>query len=327
LPPNVGKPKPHLLGRVFCVEPVIEDDVDLIYRYSVDPVVDVDDLRVGGIPWARDTISPPASGFWFPDLTLGTEQLGGDPLGGDVRCDVHGPVVLGIGDLIKQTAARYGLEADTPALNAMDSELTLAVGTYYRDPVNVLSYLDDAVTGCAAWWGITPTGLVTAGFIAPPADVADVPTVLDATNVLSFDLGLLLPPAWRIRVEYERHWQPEGQFFLEVDPAEKQRWSASGQMVIREDATIKIGEPRAFDVPTLRSIAITLQNGTDILNRFWDAWSVKRSIYNVSAWVDPREIELYATIAVNYMTVQKNFRITSAVRSIGGGPAQLQLWG
>jgi hypothetical protein len=44
-------------------------------------------------------------------------------------------------------------------------------------------------------------------------------------------------------------------------------------------------------------------------------------------WIDPREIELYGTIAVDYMMFQGNYIILSAVRAIGGGPAQLQLWG
>jgi hypothetical protein len=47
----------------------------------------------------------------------------------------------------------------------------------------------------------------------------------------------------------------------------------------------------------------------------------------VNAMIDPRDVNLYDTVSVDYMNYQKNFRVISIIRSIGGGPTQLELWG
>ncbi len=52
-----------------------------------------------------------------------------------------------------------------------------------------------------------------------------------------------------------------------------------------------------------------------------------RSLFDVKAFINPEDIALYDTVAVNYMMVTGNFRVVSAIRAIGGGPATLQLWG
>jgi hypothetical protein len=327
LPSIAGKPRPQVWGTVFCIEPVLIDDVNLIYEVSRTPLTEVLAVRVGGIEWQQSDIYPPGAGEWYVDLLTSLIALGSDTLGGDVRCDVIGEPVSGLGNLIVKIAAIFGLPVDGLALQTMDNLHTFDVGLYAREPVNGMNALDDAVVGSAAWWGETPTGLLTAGFVSPPSPVPDVPTRLDATNVLSMALNQTIPPAWRVPVEYERHWQTEGQFFEGVDEVEKQRWSVPGLKVSRENPAIKTAEPRAFDIPTMRSIVIESPNATTINNMFWEAWSVPRKVLSCEAWIDPREIKLYDTIAVDYMMFQGNFRIMSAVRAIGGGAAQLQLWG
>lgn len=321
------RPRPWALGTVFCIEPVLIDDANLVYEVSLAPLTAVLAVRVGGIEWQESAVYPPGSGEWSVNLLLSLIELGSDTLGGDVRCDVIGTPVTGLGDLITKAAAAFNVPVDSISLREMDDVHTFEVGLYARDPINGLAALDDAVTGAAAWWGETPTGLLTAGFISPPSADPAVPTKLDRTNVLSMALSQTIPPAWRIPVEWERHWQTEGQFFEGVDETEKQRWSASGLKVSREDDSIKIAEPRAFDIPTMRSIVVREQDAVTINDMFWAAWSVPRKILECEAWIDPREVKLYETIEVDYMMFRGNFRIMSAVRAIGGGPAQLQLWG
>jgi len=322
-----GKPRPEILGTVTCIEPVLSDAANLIYDVSTVPVNYISEVRVGGIPWEPGLAPPPGEGEWDIDPQATQIALGSATLGGDVRCDVEGLAVSGTGGLGRVVFASRGLQIDEAALSAIDNTRPFVVGYYAKDPVNTLDVLDDIFTGTACWWGVSQLGLGMAGLVLPPAEVPDVPTVLDSTNILSIELSQMLPPAWRIRVEYERHWQVEGQFFDAIDEDQKQRWSAAGLVVTRQDESIKIAEPRAIDVPTVRSVAVTAADADFIADLFWNAWSVRREILDVRAWVDPREINLYDTISVNYMMFQKNYRIISAVRSIGGGPAQLQLWG
>ena len=95
-----------------------------------------------------------------------------------------------------------------------------------------------------------------------------------------------------------------------------------------EDRSILTAEPRAFDVPLIRSVAQTAADANQIAAIFWNAWSVKRQVLDVQAMLDARELNVYDTISVNYMMFQKNFRIMGIVHAIGGGgPTRLQLWG
>jgi len=319
-----SKPMPQVIGTVFCIEPVLSDPVNVIYDISTIPITQVLDLRVGGISWAESAAYPPGEGEWSLSVERTQVALGSATLGGDVRMDVEGLAVAGVGGLAGQIAVTRGAAVDGGALGGVE---LYTVGNYAKDPINTLNTMDDIFTGAACWWGISPLGLLIAGLIAPPSDAADVPTVLDGRNVLSISLSQTVPPAWRIRVEFERHWQTEGQFFDAIEESEKQRWSAPGLVVTREDASIKDAEPRAIDVPIMRSVAVNASDGNVIANYFWAAWSVRREVLDVRAWIDPREIKLYDTISVDYMMFRKNYRIISAIRSIGGGPAQLQLWG
>lgn len=328
LPANVGNPLPYLLGTVFNIEPVLIDATRALYQYLTPPpaAVSVFGARVGGIDWFTDTTGVLDAGLYREHLDVGTIHFGSEPIGGGVRCDVVGPPLRGVGDLISQIGDRFGVPVDPAALSALDDTLHLTIGVYYRDAVNALSYLDDSVTGCACWWGITKFGLLTGGIVMPPAPRPTIDTMLDNTNVLSLELSQMIPPAWRVRVEFERHWQPENQF-LDVDEDVKQRWSSTGKLITREDPNIKRAEPRSFDVPTMRSITANADEAQRILDYFWDAWSVRRSVLSVQAMIDSREVELYETIAVDYMMFRGNYRIISATPSIGGGPTQLQLWG
>lgn len=321
------RPRPQAWGTVICIEPVLIDDINLIFDVSWTGFQEILSVRVGGIEWAESLILPPGPGEWYADPLQGTIQFGSELLGGDVRCDVEAESVSGLGGLIASIVGIFGLPVDFDAMQGIDDLHRFDVGYFARDPVNGLSALDDIVTGCGCWWGVTPTGMITAGFIGSPSAQPDVVTVLNKSNVLSMSLSQSLPPAWRVPVEYERHWQTEGQFFEGIDEPDKQRWSSSGLKIIREDETLKIAEPRAYDVPTMRSVAVNGQDASVINNIFWDTWSAGRKVNEAQVWIDAREIKLYDTIAVDYMMFRKNYRILSATIAVGGGPAQLQLWG
>jgi len=245
----------------------------------------------------------------------------------DIRCDVVGEAVSGVGDLLSKIVSGFGLAVDTEALAEIDRNRPFIVGYYAHDPVNVQDVLDDIATGAGGFWGITQLGVLTAGLWLPPSSNASNETVLDTTNISAISLAQMLPPAWRIRTEYERHWQVQSSFAQGIEDRERQRWANSGLVIVREDSSIRKAEPRAFDVPLMRSVAATIENGSDIADLFWATWSVRRDIITVDAHVDPRDVELDNTIAVSYETFQKNYRIVSVARSFGGGPAQLQLWG
>jgi hypothetical protein len=322
-------PKPQVWGSVICVQPVLIDSANFVYDVSpLTGLTAVNEVRIGDIPWEASGSYPPAAGTFYANLPAGTIQLGSDPLGGDVRVDAQGVPVAGVGDLVRKIAAKFGVPADDTAINYVDQTLALAVG-YYLDntSVNALNVLDDIVTGAGAYWGIDNFGKIIVGIVAAPAGVADIDTPATYDNVVSIQLSQMLPPVWRLKLEYERHWQPAGTPFGAVLAEDQQRWRSTGRTISKEDASIKTAEPRAFDVPALRSVATFLANANEVLNQLWLAWSVPRRGYNITLWIDPSTIGLYRTINVDYHPVSGNFRVLSAVPAIGGGPATLIVWG
>jgi hypothetical protein len=325
----VGKTRPQAWGTVFCIEPVLIDDANVVFEISRRPIIAVLEARVGGVPWASTVNPSPGFGEYYVNATLATIRFGSGLLGGDVRLDVHATNALGIGALATQVLSEHpAIDLDGDAMAALDVIHPMQVGVYARDPINCLAMLDDIFGGAGAGWGIDhTTGLLTAWFIDRPAASPEISTPLDSRNIVTASLSQSLPPAWRLRVEYERHWQTESQYFTAVTPADKQRWSSTGLTVTREDATILTAEPRAFDVPTIRSVATLAADASRIADRFWNAWNERRQLIDVSAAIDPSEITPYGTIALDYLMFNKNYRIVGATPSIGGGAAQLRLWG
>lgn len=323
-----GKPRPQAWGTVYNIEPVLKDDVNLVFEISRRPIISVIEARVGGVPWISTGSTTPGAGEYHVDAAAATIRFGSGLNGGDVRLDVHATDALGVGALATQVLADHPeVPLDGAALSSLDVTHAMTVGYYALEPTNCLTVLDDIFGGVGAWWGIDLSGTLTAGFIAPPADDADISVALDTRNVISASLSGTLVPARRVPVEYERHWQPESQYFTAVSPHNKQRWSSPGLTVTREDSDILIAEPRAYDVPTIRSVAVLDADGASIADRFFSAWNEPRKLIDVTVMIDPMEIKLYGTIRLDYMMFAGNYRVISSTPSVGGGAAQLRLWG
>jgi hypothetical protein len=325
-PSIAGKPVPEVWGSVFCIEPALVDTAILVYKLSRSAILGPVTTRVGGITWPQSMTNPPPEGFWYFDSNTRRIFLGSDPLGGEVRCDVLASATpIGIGELARQIAAEKGATVDNAALVSIDQAHEFSAGYYAKDPINTIAVWDDILTGGACWWGITPLEELTAGFLGAPSLRSTL--ILDTTNIVSLSLLQDIPPAWRVKVEWERHWQQETQFFGLVDPVEQQRWSQPGLLVTIQDQAILDAEQRAIDVPTIRSVVTTKEDALAVAGIFWNAWNVRRHVLQVNAMIDPRDVNLYDTVSVDYMSYQKNFRVISIIRSIGGGPTQLELWG
>lgn len=337
-----GRPKPEVRGEAFNIAPILLTDTDagapLTYQVSRLPLDDITEVRVGGIPWDRVALDPVA-GQWAPDLANGKLTLGGITGGLDVRCDARGIgwETMTTAKLITDLITEAGGLVDTEAMAALDEAAPYLIGWFTgAEEVNRLTAFDEIVTSVLGWWGVDIDGKFAAGVLeappvlddpATPDDPDIVPDVsLTAVEVDSLQLSGLLPPAWRIRVEHTRNWSPLSSFADAVRETDKQRWEDPGIVAAaHEDETVKTDEPRAVDMPLIRSLVKNEIDALAIRDRGVALFGTTRRLYEAKAWVDAPD--LYTVAGVEYMMVSGSFRVIGVARSFGAGPTTLQLWG
>jgi hypothetical protein len=310
-------------------------------------------VRVGGTAWDQATVGAPTQGQWA-DNGDGTITLGSPPLGFDVRCDaVQGGWTVASLITIMVAEAGAHLTIDQDAMNA----LTLLVPHYQSywtstTPVNRLSAFDDITLSAGCWWSCNAIGEITAGAIQLPDNVATLivaggpadgvlggAPMFDAglaanepaadQGVMTLALNTIQPLAWRIRCGYERNWVPETNFapaVLQTVQAFQREPAIVSEPHYENDAALTI-EPRAVDVPLLLGMSLDPASAVAVQTRLANAWGDNRAVYDCTVQIRPEFVTLYTTALVEYMFVRGAFRVTSAIRSIGGGPSTLQLWG
>lgn len=328
----IGLPKPILFGQGLSLAPLLEDQQNLIYRLHSGVLASVDRLSVGGIDWDKVS-SNPAQGEWTTDLANGTVTLGAVTLGAEIRCDAkaEGWGTLTTAALYRQAAAIGGLSVDEIAMAVLDVIVPQLVGYYAFEVMNILDMLDRIAQGTGTLWAATPDGKITAKAISAPSATADIALASGGASngdIASLQLSGLIPPVWRLRVEFARNWQPLTQFLEAVTESDQARLGATGIMAPPfMDYAIKTAEPRAVDLALIHSLFLTETHAIAMRDRLVDAWSVPRRLYDLTSWTDPASLDLYDTASLDYMMVSGNFRIHSAARPIGGGAAALQVWG
>lgn len=343
-----GRPRPELRGQANNVAPILLTDSDLgaplVYQVSRLPLDEILEVRVGGVKWDRNETNPLA-GEWSSDLPNGKFTLGGITGGLDVRVDARGIgwETMTTAQLFRDIVTEAGGVVDEDAMTALDIAAPYLIGWWTgADEVQRPAALDEIMTSVFGWWGDGTDGKITAGVldVPPDADLPDGSTddeIFDALSALS-DLALttveinslqltkLLPPAWRIRVEHSRNWSPLSSFADAVIETDKQRWEDPGTIAEAwSDETIKTDEPRAIDMPLIRSLVLADADAIEIRDRAARVFGMPRRMYECKAWIDVPA--LYNTTAVDYMMVLSAFRIHGVVHSYGGGPTTLQLWG
>jgi hypothetical protein len=240
--------------------------------------------------------------------------------------------------------------AATNALDALD-QITLANlcwWTFGADAAVIAGFVDgpDQFVADFVLFGSNPQMPLDVNLLPPAANAIDpVPKEL-ASNQLT----QLLPPAWRIRTGYAKRWSPGSQFLGGITAQEQAFWSApelvedwsnaTGQagwsLSPTDGAAIRKAEPRAQDL-YLSTLAWREQEAFDLRLHMVQRITLdfEREIYDVTAWLPAAQIQLFQTVRILWVDDNDRtqaiyggtYRITSAIRSIGGGPQQLELWG
>lgn len=326
-----GLPLPEALGTFVGVQPVLLNDPTGLYQITRPiaefPLIAVDAVRVGGVPW-QQTTGTVYPGQYSVDLAAGTFLLGSTTLGMDVRVDGRTATITTAG-LVRFLIERAGGTVDEASMTALDLGAPYAVNwVTSTEPVNLLNGLDEIMNGIGGFWLFGPAGTFIAGLIEAPDETAA--TTLTSREIASMAQAGLVPPASRIRIEHSRIWAPQSTFATAVTDAERALWSSGGTVApAYENEEVKTIEPRAVDVPLIRSLVTNQADALAVRNRLAAAWNVPRRIYDITAWFDEAVPipAIYDTIGVDFQLVNGTFRVHSAVRSLGGEPSQIRIFG
>lgn len=325
-----GNPKPRLWGTVYSIAPALVDEPTGTYDVStaagaaqIDAIMD---LRVGGVPW-EEVIGTPGSGQWSLDTAAGTVTLGSKTLGADVRCDARavGWETLTSAALLEEVVTEAGGTVDAAMLAAFAAAVPGPIGFYTTTtPINGLDALDLITAGAGGWYQFGDDQKFRVGVIAAPGTPV---AALTDVNIVALRLVGIIPPAWRIRVEYRRNFDPPSNLLEGVTDAEAAALQATGVTApAYENEAIKVAEPRAVDVPLISTLFVNEADAVAVRDRLAVAFGVERRLYEVTCRLDT-VLKLYDTVSVDYQMVSGNYRVHSVLRSIGEGSVRLILWG
>lgn len=335
----IGKPKPRLWGEANFIEPTLEDAVNYVYRISkttLSPAILNLSITLGGIFWTG-VASSPTPGEFSADLVNGTFTLGGTPDNGELRVYARTPDynTFNYDDLITDLVVGAGGSVDATSMTALSvtgqGGFAPRVGYYLgSQEVNLQDVLDDIMAGIFGWWCATPLGDIAAGVIRAPYDVESVATLTEA-EIDSIELTNIMPPAYRVRVEYGRHWFPASQWFSAIDEDEQADQASTGTIAEEWNAedlvpAFRTIYPKAIDLPVIHSLFLFASDAEWLRDQVALAIGVERKVYTIEAWLES-DLDLYDTIEIDHPFCSGFFRVMSIIRPYGGGSTTLVLWG
>ncbi|WP_188263172.1 hypothetical protein [Azospirillum tabaci] len=347
-----GRPVPWQRGRTFSVEPVCEDTAARVYRVGTSNT-DTLGVRVGGLDRTKVT-GVPTTGQFQADLPNARFALGSDA-NSDVRADAAAPgwETYTTADLLKDVVTEVinanplatedgdpvrtedGLlivgdyEPDAVSMAPLDGLRAAApwpVGYFAKDSVNRLDVLDEAVAGVHGWWSVRPDGRFVAGILRAPG--ATPAKRLDKTTVQSAPLKEIIPPAWRIRVEHSRNWSPATNLLEGLtDTAARSAQSAAGQVAEPyQDASVTLAQPRAEDLPLIRSFVNDAAAAIAVRDLYTAMWGVERRVYTVKE-VTETPLSLDEDAFLDFESVHRPVKVWSRTITVGGSDVTYEVVG
>lgn len=336
-----GKPKPKVWGFVRCYAPTLYDESILMYHISVafagvDPqLINVSNVTVGGVLWEEVvTINPDIGGQYVVDLVNGTIQLSGITENLELRCDVKAYLwdFLQTGDLIQTWMITKNASYDAASIAQLNTDIPYVVGyATNTDSVNMLDAINNVLLAAGAFYVEDNVGALKFFAIDEPSTTDDATYDLNDSaftdGINNLKLVTILPRAYRIRMEAEIPWNPLTNFAEQVSATQQALMGETGLIQeVFNDTTLQANDVSAVDPPVIRTYFTTLADAFSVGFRLERAWHPQRRIYEIELMQETNE--LYSNINVSYKMINnKDFRIISIVKNLGGDKLTMQIWG
>lgn len=328
-----GRSKMAIWGTCLNVEPVLITAATLEYHVSYRRPIEVIAVRVGGIVWNENSPTP-GPGEWAQNAGRGTIILGSDPAGGEVRCDVRSDdyATMTTAVFVEEIVESKGGAVDAAAFAALEVSAPTRLGYRANSNVSCRFAIDEAVWGIVGYWGTEPLGEITIGLQNQPfGSSADLE--LTELNIARLSQRQRVTPAYKTAATYNRQWDPSIQFFDGVSEEDRAIYSGQDKLTgLWIDDQIKTRNPRALDVPPVRTLATSYDDAFTIRERFISVIGLRYSIYDVEARCDAPD--LYDEVSILYRGVHGLSggalfaRVLSWQREIGmTKKVSLVLWG
>ena len=305
-----GLPKPKTRGGTFSrpiqnVLPVLIDPVNRIYQYNDGPGTVVR-LMEGADPtnilFQADTTNlysgSTSSGSYRTDNSRGLFQLGATPFR-SITADVTGEFPAAGAQTTLADIARHLLTEDAaiPAGNVATTTFTATASAYpyeagvYFGPSQVTGVQAVGALLASAGWKLAPrrdgtlavfvprdvAGETPVAALTPATIVTCVPTPVPST---------VTPPAGRIRVGYERNWNPG---MTDISPAVLAMTSKSFLATQDRLATwlsADVSYRRPSDPPPVTGALLVQGDAQATADRLGALWGVRRRVLSVTVPIE-----------------------------------------
>ena len=333
-----GKPKPLTFGRVFHVEPVAVDPVNLIYQVHDGEIEDVDACFDQGLALTK-AAAPPVAGQYSVDTVAGTLTLGTSPAGtvtAHVRGDKTGAsyVETAAGLVRRVAVARAGFadpgDLDTAAFDALASAAPAPVGLHLASETEIQDSLDSIVAAVGAHYGFDRDGKLSVGRLEAPSPT--ITATFDETEILELERLPTTLPIWRQRIGYQRYWRAlrGGDIAGAASDATKADLAEEYRLEEAEDASVQATYLLAEDDRRDTALALKTDAAAEA-SRLLGLFGVKRDMLRVRVKTQPFALEPGQTVTITYprhgLWGGRDFVIVGMVEDSAINEVTLELWG
>lgn len=342
-----GVVKPLVYGSCKNVPLTLVDSANLIYQVhdgSIEAVIAVFDRGValsseGDV--SDITAASVSASSYKTQLSGGYIKLGSTPDGrvtANVQGDNTGGYVDEVGSitsLLLQTKLDISnfstSEIDQGALNAIDQSLNISTGIYIANETNLKTVIDQLFIPVQAYWTFSRLGEFTGGVLNTPTSPV---LTLTASDIEDDNIEILqvIPPAWRISLEYERSWlaQNEDDIATGATTAQKDFVKQQYRKITTENRIVRGRTANAFEV----SFSSLIDNETDALaqiTRLENMYRSQRKVIRIAGLKLLFRVFIGDTIKLQYdrygLDNGVDFIITNVSEDIESATTTLELWG
>lgn len=289
--PNAGQPVPICLGRCFNVSPVLLNEATKTYQVHDGAIHAITAVRENGV-----AIPYTAS------LATGTFTLTNNAKG-RVTADVDGAKPAGTwlqtaAQMITYLTTRFGL-AEPANLSTLP---TYQLGLYITGEKTLSDALDDISASVAAAWFYTRTGQLQWYWfngLGAPTQALTADSIEDDTLWPRRRIA----PAKAVTLGYRKNWTPQADGLAgslrETAPALATTYEQEESKVTIDTPAVLADYPDATGITASTLIVLQADAITEATRRA--AWAaVPRHIYELSAFAAPFDLDLGATVSIEY---------------------------
>lgn len=300
LPSGVaGTYKPIAYGEIRNMEPILVDPGVRKYLLAGHPID-------GGLVVRDNGVDITANATLTNTSSAATFTLSVTPTG-KVTCDFRGrllqqssaysnqaPFILE--DVLLREGGLSTSDFHTARWNAFKVYAPWGIGLLIREPTEIPTVIEQALSGLPVYYAITPDGRVDIAVLQLPVGASSL-ILADDTVIREPVRGRYGHPYYRFLVQYDRIWavHSDGELAASVPLATKARYKTEYRQVESVDATIQARWPLAEEV-SLSTLLLSSADAATVGALWLSLFGVRRRHITIVLDAAPLLVSLGATV-------------------------------